>query len=47
MRNRELRLDKILKLPKESDLHGLVQHLLAELRASLNKLKIVAKLVCT
>jgi hypothetical protein len=35
MRNRELRLDKILELLKEPDLHGLVQHLLAELRASL------------
>jgi hypothetical protein len=35
MHNRELRLDKILEPLKEPDLHGLVQHLLGELRASL------------
>jgi hypothetical protein len=35
MRNRELWLNRILELLKEPDLHGLVQHLLAELRASL------------
>jgi len=35
MHNLELRLDEILELLKEPDLHGLVQHLLAELRASL------------